>query len=100
MRKDIILNQLQILEKELTAIVSPHPVCPDLFTDIYIPSCSLFVSVDNDETERILRCGRMLNKNGISDLVKKAEKSYGALIDCAVECLERAKEAHFQLEGL
>jgi len=87
-------------EKEMTAIVSPHPVDTDIFTDIYVPSCSLYVSVNNDETEKTVHCGRLVDKNDLCGMIKKAEKSYESLIDCAVECLGRAKEAHFLLERL
>ena len=87
-------------EKNMTAIVSPHPVCPDIFTDIYVPSCSLYVSVNDDETEKTVHCGRLVEKNDLLGMIKKTEKSYESLIDCAVECLGRAKEAHFLLEHL
>ena len=47
-----------------------------------------------------MHCGRFVERNNVYGLIKTAEKSYESLIDCAVQCLSYAREAHFRLEAL
>ena len=94
----------KLKESGFAFVTSPDPVSPSLICDVYIPSNSTLITVEScQNAERCINMKRFVNYELLSDLkgyIRLSVKCANAILDEAMESLERAAKCHFELEKI